>query len=106
MKINDAVFGAILLLLGAAVLVTVQSFPRIPGQNVGPGLFPGLIGAGMRRAACCSPSAACATARASPGSAGCRGRARARTCRRSPTTIAAVADGFPDPSAHRYARYQ
>jgi putative tricarboxylic transport membrane protein len=47
MKVNDAVFGAILVLLGVAVIVTVQSFPRIPGQNVGPGLFPGLIGAGM-----------------------------------------------------------
>ena len=47
MKVNDAVFGALLLLLGVAVLVAVQSFPRIPGQNVGPGLFPGLIAAGM-----------------------------------------------------------
>lgn len=43
MKINDAVFGALLLLLGAAVLVLVQGFPRIPGQQVGPGLFPGVI---------------------------------------------------------------
>jgi putative tricarboxylic transport membrane protein len=47
MKVNDAVFGAILLLLGVVLLVAVQSFPRIPGQNVGPGLFPGLIAAGM-----------------------------------------------------------
>lgn len=43
MKINDAIFGALLLVLGLAVLVHVQSFPRIPGQNVGPGLFPGLV---------------------------------------------------------------
>ena len=50
MKINDAIFGAILLLLGIAVVVAVQAFPRIPGQNVGPGLFPGLIGTGL--AAC------------------------------------------------------
>jgi len=47
MKVNDAVFGAILVLLGIAVLVTVQSFPRIPGQNVGPGLFPGLVAAAL-----------------------------------------------------------
>ena len=47
MKINDAVFGAILLLLGIAVLIHVPSFPRIPGQNVGPGLFPGLVAAGL-----------------------------------------------------------
>jgi putative tricarboxylic transport membrane protein len=42
-KINDAVFGVVLLALGVAVLWHVQSFPRIPGQNVGPGLFPGSI---------------------------------------------------------------
>ena len=47
MKINDAVWGAVLLLLAAAILVHVQSFPKIPGQNVGPALFPGLIAAGL-----------------------------------------------------------
>ncbi len=47
MKLNDAVFGLLLCLLGGAVLVTVQSFPRIPGQQVGPALFPGLIAAGL-----------------------------------------------------------
>ena len=41
MKLNDAVWGALLALLGAAIVVHVQSFPRIPGQNVGPALFPG-----------------------------------------------------------------
>jgi putative tricarboxylic transport membrane protein len=50
MKINDAIFGVMLLLLGVLVLVHVQSFPRIPGQQVGPALFPGLIAAGL--AAC------------------------------------------------------
>lgn len=43
MKINDAVFGALLLVLGLAVLLHVQAFPKIPGQNVGPALFPGTI---------------------------------------------------------------
>jgi putative tricarboxylic transport membrane protein len=42
-KINDAVFGGLLLVLGLAVLLHVQSFPKIPGQNVGPALFPGTI---------------------------------------------------------------
>jgi putative tricarboxylic transport membrane protein len=47
MKINDAIWGAVLLLLAAAILVHVQSFPRIPGQNVGPALFPGAIAVGL-----------------------------------------------------------
>lgn len=47
MKLNDAVIGAILVVLGLAVIVHVQGFPRIPGQAVGPGLFPGLIAAGL-----------------------------------------------------------
>jgi len=42
-KLNDAVWGALLLLLSAALLVHVQSFPTIPGQKVGPALFPGAI---------------------------------------------------------------
>lgn len=47
MKVNDAVFGVLLLALGIAVLWHVQSFPKIPGQNVGPALFPGSIAAGL-----------------------------------------------------------
>ena len=47
MKLNDAVFGLLLLLLGAAVLAAIQGYPRIPGQPVGPALFPGLIAAGL-----------------------------------------------------------
>ncbi|RZI93983.1 MAG: tripartite tricarboxylate transporter TctB family protein [Variovorax sp.] len=47
MKFNDAVFGLVLLVLGAAVLAVVQGYPKIPGQQVGPALFPGLIAAGL-----------------------------------------------------------
>ena len=47
MKLNDAVFGLLLMLLGAAVLVAIQGYPKIPGQPVGPALFPGLIAAGL-----------------------------------------------------------
>lgn len=47
MKISDAVFGAVLLLLGVAILVHVQAFPRIPGQQVGPALVPGILAAGL-----------------------------------------------------------
>ena len=47
MKLNDAIFGAVLLALGLLVLFAVQSYPRIPGQPVGPALFPGLIAFGL-----------------------------------------------------------
>jgi putative tricarboxylic transport membrane protein len=35
------------VLLAIVVIVHVQRFPAIPGQQVGPGLFPGLIAAGL-----------------------------------------------------------
>ncbi len=47
MKINDAVWGALLLLLSAAVFNTIRTFPVIPGQQVGPAMFPGAIAAGL-----------------------------------------------------------
>lgn len=47
MKLNDAVFGLLLAALGAAVLAGVQGYPKIPGQPVGPALFPGLIATGL-----------------------------------------------------------
>jgi putative tricarboxylic transport membrane protein len=47
MKIHDALWGALFVLLGAAILWHVQGFPRIPGQNVGPALFPGVLAVAM-----------------------------------------------------------
>src|SRR5687768_12712833 len=47
MKLNDAVFGLLLLALGGAVLFAVQGYPKIPGQPVGPALFPGIVAAGL-----------------------------------------------------------
>ncbi len=47
MKLNDAIFGLLLLALGSAVLFAIQGFPKIPGQPVGPALFPGLIASGL-----------------------------------------------------------
>ena len=47
MKLNDAVFGAVFLLLGIVVLVHVPAFPTIPGQKYGPAIFPGLCAAGL-----------------------------------------------------------
>ena len=42
MKLNDAVFGALFLVLSLLVLWSVQSYPKIPGQNIGPAAFPGV----------------------------------------------------------------
>jgi putative tricarboxylic transport membrane protein len=47
MKFNDAVFGLILLVLGGLVLAVVRGYPGMPGQQVGPALFPGLIAVGL-----------------------------------------------------------
>jgi putative tricarboxylic transport membrane protein len=47
MKLNDAVWGALLLLLATAILVHVQGFRTIPGQQYGPAIFPGLIAVGL-----------------------------------------------------------
>ncbi len=45
MKFNDAISGSALLALAIAILVNIQSFPRIPGQSIGPSAFPGLLAA-------------------------------------------------------------
>lgn len=47
MKVNDAIPGLLLLALGGAVLWIIQAYPKIPGQPVGPALFPGLIATGL-----------------------------------------------------------
>jgi putative tricarboxylic transport membrane protein len=47
MKLNDALWGALLLLLSALIFFTIRTFPTIPGQRVGPALFPGVIAAAL-----------------------------------------------------------
>ncbi len=47
MKFNDAIFGVVLAALSAVILFHIQAFPKTPGQNVGPALFPGIIAAGF-----------------------------------------------------------
>jgi len=46
-KVNDAVLGLLVTLLGAAVLFAIRGYPKIPGQPVGPALFPGIIATGL-----------------------------------------------------------
>jgi putative tricarboxylic transport membrane protein len=47
MKLNDAIFGAVFFALSLLVLWTIQGYPKIPGQNVGPSAFPGVIAFGL-----------------------------------------------------------
>lgn len=47
MKLNDAVFGLVLLALGLTVVVVASAFPTVPAQRVGPALFPSLIALGL-----------------------------------------------------------
>jgi putative tricarboxylic transport membrane protein len=46
-KLSDAIFGLLLLALGAVVIAVVSSYPTIPAQRVGPALFPALIALGL-----------------------------------------------------------
>ena len=43
MKLSDTAWGALLLALAAAILWNVHAFPKIPGQSIGPGAFPGVL---------------------------------------------------------------
>jgi putative tricarboxylic transport membrane protein len=43
----DRWVGAMLALLGTAVLWTSRAFPAVPGQKVGAGFLPGIVGAGI-----------------------------------------------------------
>ena len=45
MRFNDAISGVALLLLSGWIFLEIRSFPNIPGQNIGPGAFPGLLAA-------------------------------------------------------------
>jgi putative tricarboxylic transport membrane protein len=45
MKLNDMVWGVMLMVLGVFVLADVRTYPSIPGQQYGPNAFPGLLAA-------------------------------------------------------------
>jgi putative tricarboxylic transport membrane protein len=47
LKVNDALSGAGLAVLGAVVLWHIQGFPAMPGQKFGPAWFPGAIALGL-----------------------------------------------------------
>jgi putative tricarboxylic transport membrane protein len=47
MRINDVLSGILIGTFGAAIYLHAQSFPPMPGQDVGPKMFPQLIAAGL-----------------------------------------------------------
>jgi putative tricarboxylic transport membrane protein len=46
-KINDAVTGTALVVLGLFILWHIQGFPEMSGQKYGPAWFPGIAAAGL-----------------------------------------------------------
>jgi putative tricarboxylic transport membrane protein len=47
MKISDLLAGLFVGLSGIGIIWYAQTLPLMPGQDVGPGMFPTLIGAGL-----------------------------------------------------------
>lgn len=47
MKINDAIIGVALIVLGLGILWHIQGYPEMPGQKYGPAWFPGIAAAGI-----------------------------------------------------------
>ncbi len=47
MRINDAIFGAVLIIFAIAEIAYTQTFPHLHGQDYGPDLFPVIIGGGL-----------------------------------------------------------
>lgn len=47
MRLNDAVMGAVFILLAGAMIALTFSFPPFPGQKYGPSLFPRIIAGGI-----------------------------------------------------------
>ena len=44
MRIHDSLLGVLLTIFGAWVLVSSLGFPKLPGQPIGPGSFPAVLG--------------------------------------------------------------
>jgi putative tricarboxylic transport membrane protein len=43
MRLNDAILGSVFLGIALLVLWNVRTLPTIPGQDIGPAAFPGLL---------------------------------------------------------------
>lgn len=47
MRIDDALFGAVLIAAAAAILTVAWGLPEMPGQAFGPSLVPAIVGTGF-----------------------------------------------------------
>jgi putative tricarboxylic transport membrane protein len=47
MKVSDRVSGGVLVALGAAAAIGGSRLPGVPGQDVGPSVFPMVVGGGL-----------------------------------------------------------
>ena len=47
MRLDDRVWGVLVVALGLGIFFAIRNFPTIPGQEYGPALFPGVIAAGL-----------------------------------------------------------
>lgn len=47
MELSDRLSGLLAVALGVAVILYARTFPPMPGQDIGPSLFPTLIGSGL-----------------------------------------------------------
>lgn len=47
MRLPDQVSGAVLMALGAAAAIAGSRLPGVPGQDVGPSVFPMVVGTGL-----------------------------------------------------------
>jgi putative tricarboxylic transport membrane protein len=47
MRVSDVLSGLVAAIFGIALMVYSRTFPPMPGQSIGPGLFPSIIGIGL-----------------------------------------------------------
>ena len=47
MRFNDAIVGAVFMLLAGVMIAITFTFPPFPGQKYGPSLFPRILGGGI-----------------------------------------------------------
>lgn len=90
MRINDALSGLLLIGLGVGLAVYAGTFPTAPGQGVGPGFFPLLIGGGIVLGGVVLTAASWARRRESPWIAWDEGLRQPRRARNAALVVGAL----------------